>query len=382
MPQEQAQAHSTPQATSDSTGTGGKPGAPRSGGGTGTGGKPGGPTSQVGPGTPQAGGKSSGGGSPPSGGGKGSGSSPPGGAPQQGGKPGGSPFSSGAGGFQPGQGFFDFNPRDIAGLNSFQTGAGGLATGMPGAGQGYMDAASQLYGSMAGGQGFMNQAVNESGALTGLPGTGSEAMDLYRSIPGLASQQVTGANIDQDPAIRAAQDKLKNVVAPMIADSAGLQGLGTSSAVGNAMGKVSAETMLPLIQDAMGREERGIDRAIGGTMSSAGGLMGGAGMESQNLLSRLGILQNAEQMGQQGTQAAAQGMQGLGQFDLQRLAQSIGTIGGLGGQYRDVEQQQLNAPYEEQMRLFSEGLNSVYGPFNMVSGMMGATSTQGGGGKK
>ena len=350
------------------------------------------PTPTQGTGVPNASGGKSGGGKGGSTGGADGGSAggfggkggSTGGADGAGGGTGGksgSPFSSGSAAYNPGGGFFDFQARPIAGLNEFQQGAGGLASGLPSAGQGGMDAASNLYDQLAGGQGYMDQAVGESEALGSLSATAEEALDMYRGIGDRADQKVTGANVHSDPAMKAAQAQLKDVISPMVADQAGLSGLGSSSAVTNAMGKVSAETLLPLIQDSMAREERGIDRGISGQLAGAGGLMSGAGMESQNLLSRLGVLQNAESLGQQGTQAAAQGHQSLGGMDIDRLLSSVGAIGGLGNEYRGVEQEQLDAPYNEQMRQFEEALNAMYGPLNMIGGTMGASSTGGGKGK-
>lgn len=244
-----------------------------------------------------AGGKQGGGGGgKPSGGG--GGGKPSGGAGDQfyggGGKPGGggggNPLFSGTQAYQPGGGFYDFQSRPIAGTNLLH-----------GAGVGY---------------------------------TG-QAGDLYGQLPGIAGTQVTGANVATDPAVQQANKVFQDVMSPMIKDAAGLAGIGKSGAMTNALSAQQAQTLLPLIQGSMQREERGIDRRLGGT------------------------------------QAAAAGLQGVG-----------GQTFGMGEGTRNIEQEILNAPYDEQMRLFSEALNSIYGPFGMIPGMFGSSSTTTGGGKK
>lgn len=324
-------------------------------------------------------------------------------------KPSGNPFMSGTAGYQPGGAFYDYQPRPIAGASPLLNQAGKLAGGLPGAGQGGVRGA---YGALGGAQNTLGQAgqmfgglgnlnqnyqqmVDESGALTSPNALTSEAMGMYRNLPGIAGRQVTGANVANDPAIKAANDKFMEVMAPMIKDSAGLAGLGRSGVMTNALSSQQAQTLLPLIQDSMAREERGIDRLLGGTQAGAAGLFGGGQQQTNQLLSRLGVLSQAGGAQQAGQQAGAAGLAGiggqqagigqllagLGSQEQGMLMNAIGGLSGLGGQFRDIEQQILNAPYDEQMRLFSEALNSVYGPFGMIPGFTGATSTTSGGKK-
>lgn len=308
---------------------------------------------------------------------------------------GGNPFSSGTTPYQPGGAFFDFQAKPVAGVNPFQAAGGKLAGGLPTAGQGGVQGA---YGALGQAQDMFGQSgqlnpyyqamVGGASGLSQLPSQTQEAMNLYRSMPGIAGTQVTGANIENDPAIKAANAKFQEVMAPMIKDAAGLSGIGRSGAMTGALASQQAQTIMPLIQDAMGREERGIDRLLGGTQAGASGLFGGGQQSANQLLSQLGIYGQAGGAQQQGQQFGASGMAGVGQAlaglggqEQNMLMNAISGMSGLGDQFRGIEQEQLNAPYEEQMRMYSEALNSIYGPFGMIPGMTGSFGTSTGGKK-
>lgn len=319
----------------------------------------------------------------------------------QGGKP-GNPFMSGTTPYQPGGEFFDFQARPVAGSSPLLNYAGALSTGLPGAGQGGMAGAygaagnaagmlgnaAQMFGNMGQLNPYYQQMVGAAGQLGQLPGQTQEAMNLYRSMPEIAGRQVTGANVENDPAVKAAQAKFQEVMAPMIKDAAGLAGLGKSGVMTNALASQQAQTLLPLIQDSMGREERGIDRLLGGTQAGASGLFSGGQQSMQQLLSQIGTYGQAGAAQQQGEQAGAAGLSqvggqmggisqllaGLGGQEQNMLMNAIGGLSGLGGEFRGIEQEMLNAPYEEQMRMYTEALNSLYGPLGMIPGLTGSSS--------
>ncbi|HUV74219.1 MAG TPA: hypothetical protein VMW79_07915 [Anaerolineae bacterium] len=339
-------------------------------------------------------------------GGKGSGGKPSGGAAdsvfhgdtQGSGKfamGGGNPFMSGTPGYNSGGGFYDFNPQAIAGASPLLNQAGKMAGGLGQAGQGGVQGAygalgqaGDMYSGMGGLNPMYQAMVGGAGGLQGLSGNSQEAMDMYRSLPGIAGTQVTGENVKNDPAIKAANEQFMKTMAPMIKDSAGLAGLGKSGVMTNALASQQAQTLLPLIQGSLGREERGIDRLLGGTQAGAQGLFGGGQQETNRLLSQLGLYGQAGGAMQQGEQAGASGLAGiggalagLGGQEQNMLMNAIGGMSGLGGEFRNIEQQMLNAPYEEQMRMYSEALNSMYGPFGMIPGMFGSASTTQGGKK-
>ena len=342
-----------------------------------------------------------------------------GGKQNSGGKQGGNPFSSGTAAYQPGGIFYDFQARPIAGANPLQNAAGKLAGGLPTAGQGGVQGAYGALGqagNMFGGRGNLNdyyqQMVGGAGALGQLPGSSQAAGGVFgnmstgeinpylQQMVDVSGRQVTGENLQSDPAIKAASAQFEKFMAPMIKDAAGLAGLGRSDAMTNALASQQAQTLLPLMQEGLAREERGIDRLAGalgqaGQASQAGQLAGAQGLfglgqqETNQLLSQLGIYGQAGQAQQAGQLAGAQGMAGiggalagLGQQEQGMLMNAIGGLSGLGEQFRNIEQEILNAPYDEQQRLWAEALNQVYGPLGMIGSTFGADSANQSRGKK
>lgn len=70
----------------------------------------------------------------------------------------------------------------------------------------------------------------------------------------------TGAGIEEDPAIKAALEAYRRNVEPGLIDRLNLAGLGRSTAAADAIAGEQANLMLPLIQDALQREDTGIQR--------------------------------------------------------------------------------------------------------------------------
>jgi hypothetical protein len=68
-------------------------------------------------------------------------------------------------------------------------------------------------------------------------------------------------------------------------------------------------------------------------------------------------------------------MMGLGQQEFGQRAGAIQQATGIGDTIRRIEQEQLDAPYQEQQRLWAEALNSMYGPLGFLGNMGGARST-------
>lgn len=300
-----------------------------------------------------------------------------------GGKPSGgggqTPFSSGAQAYQGGGNFWDFNPRSVAGLNQFQQGAGAIAGGLGQAGQGNLRQAGNLLNQLGGGgSGYTQQGINAANRYAGgnLPGQFGEAQQLNQQMLQTGQKQVTGANIQSDPAYQAAQKAFAQSQLPLIQNQAARAGLGRSSAMTNAIAHGNAQAMLPMIQDALGREERGIGRQLSSQQQGIGNLMNAGqqvlGQNAQGAQSYFtGAGQEAARLGQ-----AAGGLAQLAGQEFSQGANQANLMSNLGQQYRGVEQQQLDAPYQEQQRLWGEALNSMYGPLGFLGNMGGATSTQ------
>jgi hypothetical protein len=297
----------------------------------------------------------------------------------QGGKKGQNPFRSGTAGFEGGGNFWDFQAKPVAGMNQFQQAAGRMAGGLGGVGQGNLANANKYLQQLgSGGSGFLNRAMSAAGKYTGgnLPGQFGQAEGLNKRLGALGNKQVTGANIQSDPAYLAAQKAFTQSQLPLIQNQAALAGLGRSSAMTNAVAHGNAQAMLPMIQDALGREERGIGRQISTTQQGIGNLMNvGQANLGQNNQAMNAYLQGAGQEANQLSQAAS-GSAGLAGQEFGQASSQMQALQNVGNQARGVEQEQLDAPYNEQQRLWGEALNSMYGPLSFLGNMGGATSTQ------
>lgn len=286
-------------------------------------------------------------------------------------------FSGDNPGFNPTGGIWDFNPNTIAGLSGLEQMGLGLTSGLPGVGAGQYNTAQQGLQGLMGGQlpWQMNQMVNQAQGLGQLGGLGQEAMGIYRGMPGVAGRQVTGENIEQNPAYQAALANLQGSIMPGVQNAAVASGLGRSQPALNAGAAASSQYMLPVIQNILGMEERGIDRELGGMAASAGGLMGGAGMEQQGQLAGINALGQAGSMANQNNLAGIQGMMGLGDTQQRNMLNAIQMMMGGGALPRELDQQQNNAMYDEWMRIMGTGENAMMTPLNMIGGLIGSSST-------
>lgn len=292
-----------------------------------------------------------------------------------GGKPGGKQgTSSGTGStHQSNQNFWDFNPRNIAGLNRFQTGAGQSAAGQATAGNRFTNRAQNYLTQLGGGSDYYRQSADKAGAgLSDFFRQATGAADDLRSVSG---RQVTGANIESDPAYNAARRAFSNSINKRIQNASALSGLGRSSTLHNAQAAGESQYLLPVIEETLAREERGIGREMSGIQNQIQTLMGSGSAEQQRRAQEIAALNSAGGAEQQARSGAASGFGGLAEAERANNLNTTNQLAALGGQYRDVEQQQLDAPYEEQQRLWAEALNSMYGPLGMVGSMLGGTSS-------
>lgn len=288
---------------------------------------------------------------------------------------------SNAKGYQGGGNFWDFNPRSIAGINPLLRGAAGGVQGLAGAGSQYYNQANKYLNRLAGGgSGYMQQAIDAARRGTTMPGEFGQASGFANQLRNVSQRQVTGENLATDPAIVAAQERFAKARLPMIQNMAAQAGLGRSNTVANASALAQSNELLPLIQGGLAREERGIGREMGAIGQQIQNAMGRGGarmnMDQANLQRLLGSLSGAAGQEFQNLSGAAQGMAGLGQQEAAQRAGAVQAAANLGQQFRGIEQEQLDAPYQEQQRLWAEALNSMYGPLGFLGNMGGATSTQ------
>jgi hypothetical protein len=203
-------------------------------------------------GTPGASGKGGTGGTPPpeqppTGGGKGGTGTPALGSatPNQ---PGGTPMLPDP---YAGRGFADPHIRPVAGVNPYQEWAAGLLPGMIGP--------------------------------TALEG---QAADLIGQGVAGSQQRVTGAGLPggpegTNPTFEATRRAFEAVTIPQIRQQRTLMGLGDSNAVTNDISRAWAGVLPTLVENELGREERGINRGVSGAFTGASGLQGLSGQQGQ-----------------------------------------------------------------------------------------------------
>lgn len=289
-------------------------------------------------------------------------------------------LSSNAPGYQGGGNFWDFNPRPVAGVNPLQRMAATGLQSLPGAGADRYNTAGALLQRLAsGGSGYWDQAVQAAGRGLKMPGAFTDAMNLGGDLRRIAQKQVTGATLANDPAIKAAQQRFAQARLPMLQSQASLAGLGRSNTLQNASALAQSNELLPLMMQGLEREERGIGREMGAVEAQIANAMGRGSADlqrqGQSLQSLLSTLSGAGSAESNNIMNAIQGQMGLGQQEASQLSSAVSGAAGLGGQLRDIEQQRLDAPYQEQQRLWAEALNSMYGPLGFLGNMGGARST-------
>lgn len=84
------------------------------------------------------------------------------------------------------------------------------------------------------------------------------ALEYGRLAPTLAGRTATGETLAADPSIAAADDLFQKLLQPQIMNQMGLSGLGKSSSAANALALGKSSYMLPLVQEALNREQQAL----------------------------------------------------------------------------------------------------------------------------
>ena len=297
-----------------------------------------------------------------------------------GGKPGGNALGArGQGGpnsYQPGGSFFDFQAKPVAGGNQFLGAAGTAAQGFGAVGRGNAQSAADLFANVGAGSQFTRDATSRATSLADQRSPEFlQAMEALGAMGDVSRRQVTGANLEKDPAFLAAQRAYSNTIGRSTQNAAALAGLGRSTAMTSAQAAGRSRYLMPTIQNALAREERGITRELGALGTQAQGYFGASGQRGADARTAISSLMSAGQQRAGEQLSAAGGFQNAAAAERSQAAQNIGIQQGLGTQGRAIEQERLDAPYNEQMRLYSEALNSMYGPLGMIGGLIGGTNT-------
>lgn len=155
---------------------------------------------------------------------------------------------------------------------------------------------NSIAGQQVGLQGLENSAIDRAGALSSAvgqtPAGFSNTLNQFQAgvdplqqlagtvpgqfgdvraqaNPGIADlisrsdQQITGEGIQQSPAFQAALDAFESTLMPTIQNSAQQAGLGRSTGLQQSLAAGQAQFMLPVIQEELARQERGLERGLG-----------------------------------------------------------------------------------------------------------------------
>lgn len=208
------------------------------------------------------------------------------------------------------------------------------------------------------GQAALEQASQAQAAQGGTTGA-----TPFGQSPGIQAgyQRVSGEGIQNDPAIAAAQRDFMKRVAPGIQNSAGLAGLGNSTAMVDALADAQAGMMTPLYQDAFAREQHALDRGFGSVESEL------------DRRERAGV-RRAE-----GVESSIDRLLALSNMYSGRQAQGIDMLSGLGGTQRGIEQQGNESSYNDFLRQQALSESALYQPFGgMLPSAFGSRQTSSG----
>jgi len=268
---------------------------------------------------------------------------------------------------------FKEHPLGTVGPNWLEQYGGQLAPTLAEAG-GYSNLASQ-HAARLGELGLPStMALEESRQFTTSPYSGAiKASADY--LPGISRRQVKGEGIADDPAIAAANEQFKALMQPIIENQAALSGIGRSTALGNATAAQQAITTLPMVQDALGREERSLDRQIGAEESRAG-ILGGLESARQSALGeRVGALERGGQQQAAQTSDLVNTYLGMEDRAQQRKRDALEASMGVGGVYHDYEQKTQDAQYEDYLRRAALWEQALGAPFGLLPSTIGSRAT-------
>jgi hypothetical protein len=160
----------------------------------------------------------------------------------------------------------------------------------------------------------------------------------------MGGQRITGEEVMGDPSMMAAFNAFNTFDRPMIEDSATQAGFGRSRQKGDKLSMGLSSMMLPQIQAAQGRAERGLDRDLQSYISSG------------------------------------QGFTNLGGMEIGRETGALDRAMGIGDTQRAIEQERRDAPHEDFIRRAALGENMLTGPFGgLVPSTIGSTVRSSGG---
>jgi len=176
-------------------------------------------------------------------------------------------------------------------------------------------------------------------SLTNTP-EGERIAAMYGQMaPLLAGRMATGAGVERDPAVLAANAAFDKLMAPSIENQMGLSGLGRSSSLANSLSLGKASQLAPLIQDYINREQN--------TLTNQANMYA-------SLMPQFSALGGAETA---------------------RLTAALNDAMQIGGTERGIAQEPLTAQYQDFLRRQALSEQALFVPFGaMASASIGPKS--------
>ncbi len=272
------------------------------------------------------------------------------------------------------QGILGNNARGIAGSNPMLDYSAALTAGMGGNNADLNRARAAAGQSMTAGlpqlgaasQTWMNAGTSNPWEQT--------AANNYASTEDMARRRISGETIANDPAVNAAIQKFQTSTAPMIQSAAGLAGLGDSTAMTNALSAGQAQMMLPLVQEASAREERGLQSELASAFQRGAGFSGlGGTIGSRGLSGAQGLFGLGNTLGDRAARGSGlySGLQGQGwaqMLDQINQSRNQGLLG------RQMTQEEYDAAYNDFLRRSGLFERSTFGPMDAIPGTYGSTA--------
>lgn len=159
-----------------------------------------------------------------------------------------------------------------------------------------------------------------------------QTYDYISKAADLSGKLATGENIESSPAILAASEAFDKLNLPEIENQMGLSGLGKSSSLANAIALGKTEYMLPMIQDELSREQESYTNQA-------------------NMYSTL-----------------ASTLEGMGENDVSRQLSTLGAAAEQGATMRGIEQETLDAEYNDFLRRQALTEQLLFGSFTETGG--------------
>lgn len=268
--------------------------------------------------------------------------------------------------------------RGTAGMDYWENRAGELAGTLTGGSPQY-GKANSIYDNLQNMNGLENRANYLAQVYAdprNSPYEHKRSKQMLNELAGTASGPVDFSGYESDPLFAQQMQAWEANVDPKITNAATSMGLGRSGAAAAAKGLSKTNAVRDAMQDYIGQKNINRQAKMSGLSTGASGMRGLSqdirGARSQNLQTKLGLggaLRGSRH-------AAAEGYTGIGDRMHNRKLDAINALSEMGQRRRGVNQDRLDADWEERMRKIAAFESALGGPMGMIPGMTGAITSQ------